>query len=430
MGPEKFLEAETDPVAGAVCLIARPNCVFRVLGSNLIGITAAGAATTPAEGDWLAQISFAVEKDKFGVIALLARKGKEIKNRRCFFIGVGWQEGRLKAVLNRPWMPAPGRLGGIELFSGGGAFIKVYWGDRVYTTRSQEPNAVHIPDGNLLCRFLAGELGEDLLEAVKKTEDVQNNLRLQFEAAQAEIKRAAEESKAAEARLAVKENAIQVLQRKVNELTPNAAALEELRFAKENLGKTIAVLRQEAKDKEAERERRNDDWQQQVLALAQKLAEAEQKVESLTTELRQAQEIDNKKADEFEKVRQEWLKEISGLQQRITRDQEEIKELEAGRAFLNEVKKENCRLTAELKKRTGKLDELEQTLASLRSRVLQLQAAPTGSDFLADARFQIATWKALAYELLSAVYLPFWRRWPAVRAVEAKFPDAQPKPAE
>lgn len=142
---------------GLLVLETKHAHIMAVLGSSF--------GQAPAlKKSWSNVFNFVVPKGESGVIALqVCRRNPntgETMGNFYFFIGVQWAttDEYMTANLERQWVPKiSARVGTITESD-----LSVVLNSVVYTTGNpRSPQEVHVEDGNLICRFMNGNIDED-----------------------------------------------------------------------------------------------------------------------------------------------------------------------------------------------------------------------------------------------------------------------------
>lgn len=141
---------------GVLMLETRHAHTMAVLGSSF--------GQAPAAKDNFSNVFyFNVPKECDGVIVLQVRKCNhntgDLLGYYYFFVGVEWlaSDEYPRADLERQWVSkVPHRMGNVM-----DKELSVKVGDVVYTTGKARPHEVHVEDGNLICRYMNGNIDEE-----------------------------------------------------------------------------------------------------------------------------------------------------------------------------------------------------------------------------------------------------------------------------
>lgn len=148
---------------GTIILEGINTDMFLMLGSSL------PASVSPDRYTYVNSLTIAVERGKKGVMAVrvtTARFDKKYTNYIGFLLPVEWKgdDPRPFVDLEHPFVPRGDRLGQVV-----DDHLEVVIDGKTFTTNEHaerdEPGKVYIPDGNLLCKYLVGDVDAEEVKA-------------------------------------------------------------------------------------------------------------------------------------------------------------------------------------------------------------------------------------------------------------------------
>lgn len=150
---------------GAILVSGLGHTDFRINGSSM-----PNSATDQSKYVDVATFTAPSDKKSYGVLAIYARDHDSKKEKNIsFLLAITWKDGKPDIDEQSPWVSPADRLGQAYYDC-----VSVKVGDVVYIS-SEEVAKKHgykyVPDGNLICKFLAKDVELDALEkAVQEVE--------------------------------------------------------------------------------------------------------------------------------------------------------------------------------------------------------------------------------------------------------------------
>ncbi|MDD5567231.1 MAG: hypothetical protein PHH01_03475 [Patescibacteria group bacterium] len=189
MRASEFIAYSGDATKGTLCLEGKLSSRLKLIGSTL-------PASVVSCDDHHEAITIAPEKGKAGLVALAS--GHLIKgswSHNCYLLEVRWEleDGKRPSVdLKQVWQPSADRLGGIVSYDNNQYHcIQVMIDSDWFTSNRRmqgKPGYRYVPDPNLLCRYLIGEVDKETVIAAASEQAEEETARDQLKRLQEDLR--------------------------------------------------------------------------------------------------------------------------------------------------------------------------------------------------------------------------------------------------